>query len=179
MIIFSLKLQTERKFSTQSWLLPFNLLADNEDFFINLATGQIFMRSQANFGPQYSGYQLKNMNNINMTACSFIAHSHIQQKTLLFCLHRLLAKKTTKSVRTALVCYSSEEKQWVLCTWLSQFIRIRIISSLAQKLQHMQAMLMSLAPGNNQERRPKGCVVCVFQPAAIWKHYTSTASTFL
>lgn len=148
-------------------------------FFINLATGQIFMSSQANLGPHIQDTTWKIWTTLTWRH-ALLQHIHIYSRKH-YCSVCIGSwqKQKRKSVRTALACFSSEEKQWVLCTWLSQFIRIRIISSLAQKLRHMQAMLMSLAPGNNQERRPKGSVECVVQPATIWKHYTSTDSTLL
>lgn len=69
------------------------------------------------------------------------------------------------SVRTALVFYNWGGTQWIFCTWLSQFISIRIISSFAQKWWHMWAMLMNLVLGRRQ--RAAGLVVS-FKKSFIW-----------
>lgn len=51
------------------------------------------MSRRANFGPHIRGEPLESTSRINMTAGSFAARRHVRWKTLLFCLHRLLAEK--------------------------------------------------------------------------------------
>lgn len=174
-IIFSLQQQTEKDIFHTATLAASQFACRQWGFLINLSSGQIFMSRQANFGPHIRGEPLESTSRINMTAGSLAARPHARRKTLLFCLHRLLAeKKNNKSVRTALVFYSSEETQWILCTPLSQLISVTLISSFAQKLWHIRATLM----GSNHGRRPKGCFMYYSQPQLLSYALTSQCSRY-